>query len=272
MDSYNLPIQLTSLIRREQEIATLRQILLRPELRLVTITGPFGVGKTTLALAVAHSFVDSFADGVFFVSLANISDLTLIIPTIVQTLPVTESPRRLGIDTLKDFLQNRQMLLVLDNFEQIITAAPILSELMSVSPGLKLLVTSREPLRLRGEQVFQLSTLALPDQVTANDGLLHYPGISLFVERAREAKYGFQLTDQNKTAVADLCAQLDGLPQAIELAAARIRLLPPQTILEQLQTSSLQLLKGGTRERPFSSDFTSCSAVKKSMSTCAVCT
>ncbi|MDX1415194.1 MAG: LuxR C-terminal-related transcriptional regulator [Candidatus Promineifilaceae bacterium] len=250
MESHNLPIQLTSLIGREQEIATLRQFLLRPEIRLVTITGPFGVGKTSLSLATGHTLVDSFRDGVFLVPLAPISDTTLIIPTIAQTLGVKESPRRLDIDNLKDHLQNRELLLLLDNFEQIITAAPLLSELLSTCFGLKLLVTSREPLRLRGEQVLQLPTLALPDQSTADNGLLHYPAIALFVERAREAKYDFELTDENKTAVAELCAQLDGLPLAIELAAARIRLLPPQTILAQLQTSHLKLLRGGARDLP----------------------
>lgn len=250
MDAHNLPIQLTSLIGRDQEKATLRQFLLRPEIRLVTITGPFGVGKTSLSLATAHTLVDSFEDGVFLVSLAPISETTLIIPAIAQTLGVKESPRRLDIDNLKDYLQNREMLLLLDNFEQIISAAPLLSELLSTCAGLKLLVTSREPLRLRGEQVFQLSTLALPDQSTPGNELLYYPGIALFVARAREAKYDFDLTDQNKTAVADLCNQLDGLPLAIELAAARIRLFPPQAILAQLQASHLQLLRGGARDLP----------------------
>lgn len=246
---YPLPIQLTALLGRAQEIVTLRQLFQRPNLRLVTITGPFGVGKTSLSLAAAHALQDLFADGVCFVPLAPINDLTLIIPTIAQTLNVPESPHQLWLDTLKEYLQDKQILLILDNFEQIINAAPLLTEMLTASVGLRLLVTSREPLRLRGEQELLLSPLGLPEQLSLAE-LQQSPSIELFVQRAQAAQYDFQLTEQNAAAVADICKQLDGLPLAIELAAARIKLFPPQALLAQLQTSSLQLLRSGARDLP----------------------
>ena len=179
-----IPVSLTSLIGREQEIETLCQLLHRPDVRLVTITGPGGVGKTSLALQVAHELQDGFGDGVFFISLATISDSTIIIPTIAHTLGVIESPNRLLLDSLKEFLRDRKALLLLDNFEQIMSAAPLLSELLSACTGLRMLATSREALRLRGEHEFPLSPLALPDQSSV-DVLLQYSGIALFVQRAQ---------------------------------------------------------------------------------------
>ena len=147
-----LPTSLTPLLGREQETTRLCQLLRRPEVRLVTITGPGGVGKTSLALQVAHELQDTFANGVFFTSLTPVSDPTLIVPTIAQTLGLPESPSRLLFDSLKDYLHDRQTLLLLDNFEQIISAAPLLTELLSACARLQLLVTSREGLRVRGEQ------------------------------------------------------------------------------------------------------------------------
>lgn len=230
-------------------MATLRQLLHRPDLRLITITGPPGVGKTSLALAVAHTVQDAFDDGVFFVSLAPINDPTLIIQTIAQTLSLPESSRRLWLDSLKVYLQNRQTLLVLDNFEQIITAAPLLTELLTACARLQMLVTSREALHVRGEQEFLLSPLALPDR-SAPETLHQVPSIAHFVQCARAAQLDFQLTEQNAAAVAKVCTQLDGLPLAIELAAARIKMFPPQAMLEQLQTSPLHMLRGGARDLP----------------------
>jgi len=242
-----LPASLTALLGREQETATLRQLLKRADVRLVTISGPGGVGKTSLALQVAHEFQDAFPDGVFFVSLAAITDSTLIIPTIAHTLGVTESPNRLLLDSLKDFLRIKQTLLLLDNFEQIVSAAPLLTELLNDCAELQMLVTSREALRLRGEREFPLSPLALPD-LSMDD--LHAPGITLFVERVQAIQPNFQLTEENAPVVTEICARLDGLPLALELAAARIKLLPPQAMLKKLQESSLQLLTSGARDLP----------------------
>jgi predicted ATPase/DNA-binding CsgD family transcriptional regulator len=245
----SIPVSLTSLIGREQEIETLCRLLHQPDIRLVTITGPGGVGKTSLAIQVAHDLQGAFTDGVFFISLAAISDSTLIIPTIAHTLGVIESPNRLLLDSLKEFLRDRQALLLLDNFEQIMSAAPLLSELLSACAGLRMLATSREALRLRGEQEFPLLPLALPDQSSV-EVLLQYSGIALFVKRAQAIQPDFQLVKENAYAVSEICSRLDGLPLAIELAAARIKLLPPQAMLARLQESSLGLLTSGAHDLP----------------------
>jgi predicted ATPase/DNA-binding CsgD family transcriptional regulator len=252
----NLPVQPTSFIGRQAELTAVKDLLIR-DVRLVTLTGPGGVGKTSLALQVAHELSDTlsagsaqeFADGIFFISLAPISDPTLIIPTIAQILGVTESPNRLLLDTLKDYLRNKKTLLLLDNFEQIISAAPLLSELLSVCANLRILVTSRESLRLRGEHEFPLAPLALPD-LPSIELLSQSPSIALFVQRAQAIQPDFQLTSGNAASVAEVCARLDGLPLALELAAARIKFLPPQTMLARLQESPLQLLTSGARDLP----------------------
>ena len=204
----NLPVSPTTFIGRQAELTAVIDLLIR-DVRLVTLTGPGGVGKTSLALQVAHelsealsaSSAQDFADGIFFISLAPISDPTLIIPTIAQILGVTESPNRLLLDTLKDFLRNKQTLLLLDNFEQIVSAAPLLSELLSDCAGLRMLVTSRESLRLRGEHEFPLSPLALPD-LPSVEQLSQSPSIALFVQRAQAIQPDFQLTSGNAAAVA----------------------------------------------------------------------
>jgi predicted ATPase/DNA-binding CsgD family transcriptional regulator len=250
-----LPTSLTSLLGREREMATLYKLLTQADVRLVTITGSGGVGKTSLALQVAHELQDAFPDGVFFVSLAAITDSTLIIPTIAQALGVTESPNRLLLDSLKDFLRKKQMLLLLDNFEQIISAAPLLTELLNACAELRMMVTSREALRLRGEHEFPLEPLKLDDHAIRSDDrsantLMQSPAIALFTQRVQAVQPDFVLTEENASAVTEICAHLDGLPLALELAAAHIKLLPPKTMLEKLQESPLQLLTSGARDMP----------------------
>ena len=249
----NLPLQLTSFIGRERELAEVQRLL--STARLVTITGAGGCGKTRLALQVAHAVGETFAGGAHFISLAAIWDQTLIIPTIAQGLDLAESPDRLLFDSLKTFLRDRRMLLVLDNFEQVVAAAPLLTELLSAAGELKMLVTSREALRLRGEQEVPLAPLdvfhgALNPGQPGVEGLQHTPSIALFVERARASRPDFRLTADNAAAVAEICARLDGLPLAIELAAARIKLLPPQALLERLRESPLQWLTSSPRDAP----------------------
>jgi predicted ATPase/DNA-binding CsgD family transcriptional regulator len=253
MTATNLPVQLTSFIGRERELEEIKRLV--STYRLVTLTGPGGVGKTSLALHAARALDATFSDRAQFVALSAVRDPTLIIPTIAQTLGLAESPNELLFDSLKAFLRERQMLLLLDNFEQVISAAPLLTELLAACAELKLLVTSRETLRVRGEHEFPLLPLEvssldlMPDQLSV-ETLSQYPGIALFVERAQASQPDFKLTADNARAVAEICARLDGLPLAIELAAARIKLLPPQAILARLQVSSLGLLTSGPRDVP----------------------
>jgi len=253
MTPTNLPVQLTSFIGRERELEEIKRLV--STYRLVTLTGPGGVGKTSLALHAARDLYRTFPDGALFVALSAIHDPTLIIPTIAQTLGVAESPDQLLYKSLKDFLRDQQMFIVLDNFEQVISAAPLLTELLSACDKLRLLVTSREALRLHGEHEFPLAPLELsnlaqmPDRPSV-ERLSQFPGIALFVQRAQAIQPDFQLTTENAVAVAEVCARLDGLPLALELAAARIKLLPPQAILLQLQEASLGLLTGGARDAP----------------------
>jgi non-specific serine/threonine protein kinase len=244
----NLPVQLTSFIGRDRELGELLRLLV--EERLVTLTGPGGVGKTRLALAAAGAARDRYADGVCFVRLAPISDPRLVASAIAQALGVAEDGRVPALDRTKRYLRDRHLLLMLDNYEQVLGAAVEIGELLEVCAQLQVMVTSRAPLRLLAEHELAVPPMALPD---AGGGALvrleQYESVRLFVERARAVKADFALTADNASAVADICRRLDGLPLAIELAAARTRLLDPWAMLARLERR-LQLLTNGARDAP----------------------
>jgi predicted ATPase/class 3 adenylate cyclase/DNA-binding CsgD family transcriptional regulator len=246
----NLPVQTTSLIGRAGEVAEVRTLLLREDVRLVTLTGPGGTGKTRLALQVAADSLDDFRDGVYFVDLAPVSDPALIAATIAPVLGVVERGEHV-LDDLKRFLRSRSLLLVLDNFEQILAGAPMVGELLADSADLKILVTSRAALQVRGEHEYDVPPLAAPppDHASSSPALQQYPAVALFVERAQAIRPDFTLTAENGADVAIVCARLDGLPLALELAAARTRLLTPAAMVARLERR-LPLLSSGPRDLP----------------------
>src|SRR3990172_7701870 len=247
----NLPAWPTAFIGREKEVEAVRNILRQEDVLLVTLTGPGGVGKSRLGVRVAADLLDEFEDGVFFVPLAPIRDPALVTSAIAATLGVRESSGQPLVSSLKDYLRSKHMLLVLDSFEQVTSAAPLVAELLAECPRLKILVTSRAPLRLRGEREFAVPPLTLPASTRPLSiaELSHYEAITLFVQRALDVKLDFALTAENAPAVAEICQRLDGLPLAIELAAARIKVLPPQALLARLERR-LKLLTGGARDLP----------------------
>ncbi len=247
----NLPASPTPLIGRDQEIATVRGMLLRTDIRLLTLIGPPGVGKTRLSLHVAANLQDAFADGLCYVPLAPIRDPNLVIATIAQTLGVRETGSQPLLDSVKDYLRAKQLLLVLDNFEQLLAAAPRVAELLAAAPQLKLLITSRAVLQLSGEHQYVVPPLAVPDRkrLPPLATLTDYAAVVLFVARAKAVQPTFVLTDATAASVAEICYRLDGLPLALELAAARIKLFAPPVLLARLD-QRLTLLTGGARDLP----------------------
>jgi predicted ATPase len=247
----HLPLQLTPLIGREADVARIVALFVEHDARFVTLTGPGGAGKTRLAQAVAIELRDAFPDGVWFVDLAPLTDPSLVLPTVAATLGVQEGGPRPLADAVRMFLATRRLLLVLDNYEHLIEAATLVTELLQAAPDVAVIVTSREPLRLRGEREFLVSPLALPDVELPQDvdTLARVPAIALFVQQAQAAKADFALTAENAAAVAAICRRLDGLPLAIELAAARVKLMLPSAMLARLDCS-LTLLTSGARDAP----------------------
>ena len=249
----NLPVQRTAFIGRKHEATALRELLTRADVQLVTLTGPGGIGKTRLALQVANEAAAEFPGGICFVPLSAVSECALVASTIAQALGVRETGNQSSQESLKDYVSGLQqpMLLLLDNFEHLLSAAPVITQLLTTSPKLKVAVTSQAPLHVYGEREFPVPPLGLPDlkSIPSVDVLLRLPAIALFVERARAVKHEFALNRDNASAVAAICARLDGLPLAIELAAARIKLLSPSAMLARLE-SRLNLLTGGARDLP----------------------
>jgi predicted ATPase len=245
-----LPVPATPLLGRERQAAAIEDLVAGQGVRLVTLTGPGGVGKSRLMVEAARRLGPGFADGVQFVDLAAVSAADLVAPAIAAGLGLSTSAGQLTAD-LQAYLRPRRLLLALDNFEQVIAAAPLLAELLAAAAGLVVLVTSRAVLRLSGEHEFAVPTLPAPPAGAAPgpEELRRYASVSLFTERAHAAVAGFELTAGNAAAVAEICRRLDGLPLAIELAAARVRLLPPQALASRLD-QRFSVLTGGARDLP----------------------
>jgi predicted ATPase/DNA-binding NarL/FixJ family response regulator len=235
-----LPRPLSSFVGRQHEIGEIEAMLRDGAIRLLTLVGPGGVGKTRLAVESAARVADTFPDGVWFVDLAPLIDPALVIPTIARTIGLQESPNKPVALHLRDFLRNRRTLLLLDNLEQVIAAAPDLADLISDCPELVILATSREPLAVGGEQEYPVQPLATDP---------HADAVRLLVERARAFLPSFALTGEIEPLLAEICQRLDGLPLAIELAAARIKTLPPYELLARLDRR-LPVLTGGRRDAP----------------------
>ncbi len=243
----SLPNYTTPLVGRERETVAVVDLLKREAVRLVTLTGPGGIGKTRLALRVVDELAADFRDGVWLVGLAAVRDPALVAPTIAHALAVRESAGTSPFESLKGYLRDQHALLVLDSFERVAAAGPLVANLLTAAPGLVVLVTSRAVLRVRGEHEFSVQPLGLPSQYERDPE--HSAAVALFAERARASNPSFAITKENAAAVAEICRRLEGLPLAIELAAARVRLLPPAALLSRL-SSRLRLLTGGAADLP----------------------
>jgi predicted ATPase/class 3 adenylate cyclase len=251
---HNLPIQLTSLLGRDEAVRVIEKLFTEKHARLVTLTGPGGIGKTRLALQVGAELTDFFIDGVYFVELDRIDEPQLVLSAIAETLKLRHQSVKDVEEYLRSFLLNKQVLLILDNFEHVVQARTTVSQLLASCKKLSVLVTSRIPLHIRGEKEYPLQPLELPEivgqiQTTSMDVFIQYPAIALFIERACDVKPDFKVTAQNLAVISEICSQLDGLPLAIELAASRIKFLPPHALLHRL-SKRLQLLTHGQFDLP----------------------
>jgi predicted ATPase/class 3 adenylate cyclase len=245
----NLPAQLTSFVGREEQMAEIRRLL--GQTRLLTLTGAGGTGKTRLALQVAAEVLTEYRDGVFFADLSALTDPALVPSVVARAMEVAADPGRSVLEAVEEHVRHRELLLVLDNFEQVVAAAPMAEELLGAAPGLRLLVTSRTVLSIRGEQEYQVPPLRPPDPRRLPDVLTlgRYEAVRLFTERAAAVRPGFRVTDENASAIAEITARLDGLPLAIELAATRTKVMTPQQILPRLE-ERLSILTSGVRTLP----------------------
>jgi predicted ATPase/class 3 adenylate cyclase len=245
----NLPVQLTSFVGRRRELEEVEEGLRHS--RLLTLTGPGGTGKTRLALQAATELLAESKDGAFFVALAPITDPALVLPTVAQALGLREASDRPSIEGVIDHLRDKDLLLVLDNFEQVLEAAGEIGQLLTAAEKVRVLATSREPLGLHGEREYPVPPLGLPDpeHLPPVQGLSQFESVALFIERAAAVQPGFAVTNDNAPAVAEICARLDGLPLAIELAAARVKILTPQAMLARLDRA-LTFLTRGARDVP----------------------
>jgi predicted ATPase/class 3 adenylate cyclase len=250
---HNLPTQLTPLIGREKELETVEKLLLDEGTRIVTLTGPGGMGKTRLGLQAAADLIEHFRHGVYFVDLASTADPGLIARAVARTLHIQETARRPLLEEIAEFMREKRVLLLLDNFEQLTAGAVVIADLLGTCPHLTFLVTSRESLSLRAEKVYSVPPLAMPPgrtrRAVSAKALSQYESVRLFIERALVVNQDFHVDDQNAPAVAEICVRLDGIPLAIELAAARVRILSPEEILQRLDRR-LQLLTSGARDLP----------------------
>jgi predicted ATPase/class 3 adenylate cyclase/Tfp pilus assembly protein PilF len=244
----NLPSRLAPLIGRDHELASLAELLASAETSVVTLVGPGGTGKTSIAAALGAQLLSSFPDGVFFVDLSALTDPSLVVPQIAQTLSLRETPGRSLRDTLIEHLSEKATFLIIDNLEQVIDAAEDIAALLTSAPQLKVLATSREALRITGERVYSLAPLEVPSRDEQDpEELERYPAVALFVERARAVNASFSFTEENAADVTSICRRLDGLPLAIELAAARVNLLAPSALLARL-ASGPKVLASGRRD------------------------
>lgn len=245
---HNLPAEPTPFIGRTTQLAALKELILKPEVRLVTLMGPGGTGKTRLSLQVSQEVLEHFSDGVFFVPLADDTDENQFISRLAQQLEVKEGGRPL-LENIKDYLRDKHLLLVLDNFEQLVSAAPVVAELFASAPDIKIIASSRVALQLQAEHEYFVPPLELPQGDLTIEELAGYESVRLFLERARTVHPNFSLTNDNASIVTEICRRLDGLPLALELAAARVKILSPQAILSRLD-DQLKLLTGGARDLP----------------------